>query len=269
MKGLGLQAVVLGLSSTDAKLVKLIESWMTRGDCCNRDREHDTYGKFHIPCCKYPYNRVYKQAFLLLSATVFLKAYHFHPESDYIMEYPAHTGYNFTQTLHNDIYPSIDPSKSDLSQPGKVVLITGSGRGLGRAIALRFAECGVACVVVCARTALELNEVEQGIYNINGHVRVRKFTIDVTDELAVLAVAQTVRDQEGRLDVLVNNAAILDKYATITDRDSELYMKTLDVNIKGPYLMLKVKVNSISSADQSTNISQGISPADDRDGKES
>ena len=160
------------------------------------------------------------------------------------MEYPPHTGYNFTQTLHNDIYASIDPSKSDLSQPEKVVLVTGSGRGLGRAIALRFAECGVACIVLCARTALELDEVEQSINNINTHVRVCKYAVDVSDEPAVLAVAQAVRDQEGRLDVLVNNAGILDKYATITDGDSELYMKTLDVNIKGPYLMLKVKKKS-------------------------
>ena len=78
---------------------------------------------------------------------------------------PAHSGANFTSTLHDDIYPATDPTKSDLSQPSKVVLITGSGRGIGRSIALRYAECQVACIIICSRTMSELDEVESSIRN--------------------------------------------------------------------------------------------------------
>ena len=155
------------------------------------------------------------------------------------MALPTHTGYNFTHTLHNDIYPSIDPSKTDLSQPGKVVLITGSGRGIGRAIALLFAESSVACIILCARTTSDLDEVEQSIKNISTDVRVWKYAVDIAAEPAVLAMAESVRNQEGRLDVLINNAGILDKWTTVTEGDSELYAKTLDVNLKGTYFMLR------------------------------
>lgn len=155
------------------------------------------------------------------------------------MEYPAHSGYNFTQTIHNDIYPAIDPTQSDLSQPEKVVLITGSGRGIGRAIAFRFAESGVACIILCARTASDLDEVEQNIKNINPVVKVCKYVVDITDEGTVLAVAEAVREEEGRLDALINNAGMSNDWDTITVGDTKMYLKTWDLHIKGTYLMLK------------------------------
>ena len=43
---------------------------------------------------------------------------------------PPHVGFNFVDTLHDDIYPAIDPTKSDLAQPSKAVLVTGAGRGM-------------------------------------------------------------------------------------------------------------------------------------------
>ncbi|KAK5223160.1 hypothetical protein LTR47_010414 [Exophiala xenobiotica] len=124
------------------------------------------------------------------------------------MEYPLHAGYNFLQTIRNDIYPSIDPTKSDLSQPG-------SGRGIGRSVALRYAESGVSCIVLCARSASDLDEVEQSIKKINPHVRV------------------------SRLDVLINNAGMTNKWAPIADSDTEMWFKTWDLHIKGTYLMLR------------------------------
>ena len=156
------------------------------------------------------------------------------------MEYPAHTGYNFTQTIHHDIYPSIDPTKSDLSQPQKIVLITGSGRGIGRSVALRFAESGVACLILCARTATELDEVEQSIRKINPRVRVRKYAVDITSERDVRAMADAVEMEEGgRLDVLINNAGMSNNWEPITEGDTAMYLQTWDLHVKGTYLMLK------------------------------
>jgi NAD(P)-dependent dehydrogenase (short-subunit alcohol dehydrogenase family) len=154
------------------------------------------------------------------------------------MEYPAHSGANFTQTLHNNIYPNIDPNKSDLSQPGKVVLITGSGRGIGRSIALRFAECGVACIILCAGTTSELDEVDLSIKKINSCVKVCKYVIDIANEKEVVAIAEAIR-KEGRLDVLVNNAGMSNKWDSITEGDNEMYLKTWDLHMKGTYLILK------------------------------
>ncbi|TVY89799.1 Short chain dehydrogenase [Lachnellula willkommii] len=151
---------------------------------------------------------------------------------------PPHIGLNFTSTIHKDINPSTDPTKSDLSQPSKVVLITGAGRGIGRSIALQYAAANVATVIICARTASELDEVEQAIHGINSSVQVRKLPLDVSNDAAVAAAATKVRTEEGCLDVLVNNAGASDDWAPISEGDVKAYWNTWTVNFKGTYLML-------------------------------
>ena len=151
---------------------------------------------------------------------------------------PAHSGANFTFTLHDDIYPATDPTKSDLSQLSKVVLITGSGRGIGRSIALRYAECQVACIIICSRTISELDEVESSIRKLNSTVKVHKLTVDVTNNSQVLAAIETVKKEEGRLDILVNNAGATSLWVPLADGEPEDYWKTWEINMKGTYLML-------------------------------
>ena len=155
------------------------------------------------------------------------------------MAYPAYFEYNFTKTFHNDIYPAIDPTKSDLSGPSKVVLITGSGRGIGRSIALRFAESGVACIILCARTASQLDEVESSIKVVNERIRVRKFPVDITKTEEVQTIAGIVLKEEGRLDALINNAGTSEKWQPIAEGNTEEYLKTWDLHLKATYLMLK------------------------------
>lgn len=151
---------------------------------------------------------------------------------------PSHVGVNFTNTLHHDISTSTDPTKSDLSQPYKVVLITGAGRGIGRSIALRYAESGVACIIICARTSSQLDEVEQAIKNINSNVKVRKLVIDITDEKQVALAAEQVKE-EGRLDVLVNNAGVSCPWVPIIESEVDGYWNVWEVHLKGTYLMLR------------------------------
>ena len=154
---------------------------------------------------------------------------------------PAHVGFNFTKTLHHDINASTDPTKRDLSQPSKVVLITGAGRGIGRSIALRYADCGVACIIICARTSSQLDEVEEAIKSINANVNVRKLALDVTDENQVKLAFEEVKE-EGRLDVLVNNAGVSAPWIPLIDSKVDEYWKTWEVHLKGTYLMLRAFV---------------------------
>lgn len=174
------------------------------------------------------------------------------------IEYPAHTGYNFTSTLHDDIYPAIDPTKSDLSQPGRVVLITGSGRGIGRSIALRYAESGVSCIILCARTGTALDEVERGIKIINSNIKVLKFAIDVTNEDSVAAMAKAIQKETGRLDILINNAGMSANWDPITAGNTEQYLQTWDLHIRGTYFMLKSFLPLLVSTARTHNVKADI-----------
>jgi NAD(P)-dependent dehydrogenase (short-subunit alcohol dehydrogenase family) len=156
---------------------------------------------------------------------------------------PAHTGYAFVgfPNLHNDIYPSINASVTPaLQQPGKVVLITGAGRGIGRGIALQYAYAGVARLILCARTGKELDEVESRIHEIDDNVEVRKEVVDVTNVEEVLALAEKIKKGKdgGRLDVLVNNAGTSCPWVPITDVDAKDWWNTLEVNLRGPFNFL-------------------------------
>ncbi|KAH6723801.1 putative oxidoreductase ucpA [Leptodontidium sp. 2 PMI_412] len=148
------------------------------------------------------------------------------------MSLPPHVGFNFVDTLHHDIYHNIDPTKSDLTQPSKVVLVTGAGRGIGRSIALRYAESGVAHIIICARTASELDSVEQAIRSINAGVHVTKFPLDITDEAQVTAAANRVKQDIARLDMLINNAGITEPWVPIAESSIDDYWNTWTVTIK-------------------------------------
>ncbi|KAJ4300964.1 hypothetical protein N0V90_003053 [Kalmusia sp. IMI 367209] len=156
-------------------------------------------------------------------------------------EPPAYTGFLFPgrEYLHHDIYPAISASQSpSLKQPGSVVLITGAGRGIGRATALQYAFADVASIVLCARTASQLDVVEAEIKKIKPTTRVHKFPLDVTDDAAVKQCASAVAETEGRLDVLINNAGTGAPLVPIADGSPSAYWGSIAVNVQGPYLML-------------------------------
>jgi len=89
---------------------------------------------------------------------------------------------------------------------GKVALVTGSGRGLGRAMALGYAEAG-ADVFICARSEDQLQSAQQEISSATGR-RIEYAVVDVSQRDQVVQLARTAVDKMGRIDILVNNAGI-------------------------------------------------------------
>jgi NAD(P)-dependent dehydrogenase (short-subunit alcohol dehydrogenase family) len=149
-------------------------------------------------------------------------------------------GFDFVglDNLHNDIYPAIDVSKSsELQQPGKVVLITGAGRGIGRSMAIQYARAQVSTLIICARTGSELDEVADRVKEANSAVTVQKEILSVTDGAAVKKLAKKVSDEFGRLDVLINNAGLSRPWEPVGDTDPEDYWQVLEVNLHGPLLV--------------------------------
>ncbi|KAF3040178.1 hypothetical protein E8E11_005221 [Didymella keratinophila] len=154
--------------------------------------------------------------------------------------FPPDAGFDFVglNNLHNDIYPAIDVTKtSDLQQSGKVVLITGAGRGIGRSMAIQYAHAKVSTIIICARTGSELDEVAARISEANSSVAVVKETLNVTDGAAVKKLAQRITDDFGRLDILINNAGLSRPWEPVGETDPEDYWQVLEVNLHGPLLL--------------------------------
>src|SRR4051794_38555565 len=114
----------------------------------------------------------------------------------------------------------------------RVALVTGGGRNIGRAISLALAADGVAVVVNVRSSEKEAQSVVDEIKAAGGSAIV--CLADITDRKAVDAMMQKVRDTYGRLDILVNNAAIRHE-ATFEETTYEAWRNALDVCLDGPF----------------------------------
>jgi NAD(P)-dependent dehydrogenase (short-subunit alcohol dehydrogenase family) len=119
---------------------------------------------------------------------------------------------------------------------GQVALVTGGGRGLGRAFAQALAGRG-AKVAVTARTEQELAATVALIEEAGGTAVA--LPADVTDQQAVTGVVQSVEKQLGRVDVLANNAGVLGPSGRDWEVDVDDWWHTFDVNLRGAFLFAR------------------------------
>ena len=115
---------------------------------------------------------------------------------------------------------------------GQVAVITGGGRGIGRAIALKFAREGAA-VVVAARTKSEIEAVAKEIRDAGG--RAAAVPGDVADEKFCDHLIRVSEAEFGRVDILVNNAGLTDG-GPLTEMSVETWDKVMAANLRGPFL---------------------------------
>ncbi len=125
---------------------------------------------------------------------------------------------------------------------GKVVVVTGAGRGIGQEIALTGAGEG-ASMVLAARSIGALQEVANQIEANGGEALVVE--TDVTDPDAVAALADQVLSRWGQVDVLVNNSGIGGPSAPLWEVRSEDWEETFAVNVTGVYLCCQAVLPSM------------------------
>lgn len=118
-------------------------------------------------------------------------------------------------------------------------LVTGSGRGIGKEIAVLLAAKGLN-VIVCSRTQTEIDNVLREIKSLEGGNAMGK-RCDVSIASDVNNLVEEVLKKFGRIDVLINNAGIsyVKKLIDITEKEWD---QTLDINLKGPFLLCKASV---------------------------
>lgn len=124
----------------------------------------------------------------------------------------------------------------NFSLEGKVALVTGASRGIGEAIAITLSEYGACCILVSRKTEglqVVVNKIVEG----GGKAEAYACHTGYSDQIAGLF--EKIEKEFGRLDILINNAATNPYYGPMIDAEESAWDKTFEVNLKGPFFMIK------------------------------
>jgi len=139
---------------------------------------------------------------------------------------------------------------------GKVAIVTGASRGLGRALALAFAREG-ASLVLNSRSEEGLRTVAEEAGRFGAGVE--SVAADVSTVEGARRLVDAAIGRFGRIDVLVNNAGILGPRVRIEDYPEEEWRRVLDVNLTGPFLLCKAAIPHLSEGASIINVVSGVS----------
>jgi 3-oxoacyl-[acyl-carrier protein] reductase len=139
-----------------------------------------------------------------------------------------------------------------MSLEGRVAIVTGASRGIGRAIAERLARDGAAVVVNHRASAAQAAEVVAAIESAGG--RAHSLPADMEAVAEVQRLVHGTIERFGRLDILVNNAGV-GKRTAIADMTEKEFDWTLAVNARGPFFALQAAVPRMSDGGRIINIS--------------
>jgi len=116
-----------------------------------------------------------------------------------------------------------------------IAVVTGAGRGIGRAIALRFAQAG-ADIVVISRTQENSDKVAAEIRALGR--KAWAYAVDIADSAAVSAAVEKILAETPQIHILVNNAGVT-RDGLLMRMSDEDWDAVLDTNLKGAFLMTK------------------------------
>src|ERR1700730_14431143 len=127
----------------------------------------------------------------------------------------------------------------------KIALVTGANKGIGKEIARQLATKGV-FVLLGARDRTRGEEAEA---ELRGHgLSVQFIPLDVTDQQSVDEAAAQVAQKDGRLDILVNNAAIALDWVPPSELDPEILKKTYETNMFGAFRVTKAMLSLLKKS---------------------
>lgn len=119
---------------------------------------------------------------------------------------------------------------------GRIALVTGASRGIGRAAALALAEAG-AHVILVARTVGGLEEVDDEIQKAGGHATL--VPLDIRDFPALDRLGESIFQRWGRLDAFLGNAGVLGTLSPVTHLEPKVFQELLDVNVTANWRLIR------------------------------
>lgn len=124
----------------------------------------------------------------------------------------------------------------DTPLAGRIALITGASRGIGRATALAFAKAG-AHVIALARTQGGLEELDDEIKSAGGSATL--VPLDITDYDALDRLGHSIHERWGKLDILVGNGAMLGTIGPLNHIDPKVFERVMAVNVTANYRLIR------------------------------
>jgi NAD(P)-dependent dehydrogenase (short-subunit alcohol dehydrogenase family) len=141
---------------------------------------------------------------------------------------------------------------------GRICLVTGASRGIGRAIALRYAQEG-ADLILTARTVGALEELDDEIRAINGKTSLL-VPMDLRNFDTIDQLGAGLYERYGKVDVLVGNAGILGQMSPLTHTDPKAWQEVIDVNLTANWRLIR-SIDPLlrqSSAGRAIFVSSGV-----------
>ncbi|KAH6900741.1 hypothetical protein B0T10DRAFT_36212 [Thelonectria olida] len=138
--------------------------------------------------------------------------------------------------LTRKVYESMPHTMKNMSVFGKTIIVTGGARGLGNYMARACAEAGAKAIVIFDANQ-ELGDESAAELHQKTGLPVSFFKVDVRDGAAINAAVDSVVEQYGAPDVLVNSAGIADSNIKAETYDPAMFRRLIDINLNGSFLM--------------------------------
>jgi NAD(P)-dependent dehydrogenase (short-subunit alcohol dehydrogenase family) len=163
-----------------------------------------------------------------------------------------------TTKWHQEVYPSISPSRPELSAKGKNVVVTGGGTGIGAEVAHYFAEAGASRIAVLGRREQPLLDTKASIEKKFPGVEVFVASTDVTNKSQVDAAFDKFAGT-GKIDVLVSNAAVAGPTERVEEVDAVKFVESIQQNVQGAVIVAQAFLRLASTNAVVVNVSSAAS----------
>ncbi|MFD1773981.1 SDR family oxidoreductase [Paenibacillus rhizophilus] len=145
-----------------------------------------------------------------------------------------------------------------MSLNGKVAIITGASRGIGRQVAIQLAQSGAKVVVNYSSNQEKADEVVKTIEQFGGEAAAIRADVSKVNEVEAL-FSETI-ERFGRLDILINNAGVMECKA-IADVTEEMFDRNFAINVKGTYFACQQAMKHMAKGGTIVNFSTSVSGA--------